>query len=38
VARILVVDDDPDILALVRFKLEASGRCRCGPCAPAMKA
>ena len=24
-ARILVVDDDPDILALVRFKLEASG-------------
>ena len=25
VARILIVDDDPDILALVRFKLEASG-------------
>ena len=25
VARVLVVDDDPDILALVRFKLEASG-------------
>ncbi len=24
-ALILVVDDDPDILALVRFKLEASG-------------
>ena len=24
-ARVLVVDDDPDILALVRFKLEASG-------------
>lgn len=25
VPRILVVDDDPDILALVRFKLEATG-------------
>lgn len=24
-ARILVVDDDPDIVALVRFKLEAEG-------------
>ena len=24
-SRILVVDDDPDILALVRFKLEAEG-------------
>lgn len=24
-ARVLVVDDDPDILTLVRFKLEASG-------------
>lgn len=24
-ARILVVDDDPDILALVRFKLKADG-------------